>query len=73
MVTASDPSGQLYYLNGLAAGKYSDNSNYKNISTVQIDDEKMNNTLKALSNGQPFTPVKKDISFAIDKGMELCK
>ena len=73
MVTAADTNGQLYYLNGIAADKYSKNSNYKNISSIQIEDEKMNNMLKKLSNGQTFTPVKKSVDFAINKGLELCK
>lgn len=72
MVTATDSKGQHYYLNGLASGRYSQDSNYKDISTIQIDDVEMNKVLKTVSNGQPFTPVKKSISFATNKGLELC-
>lgn len=70
-VYAYDDKGNLYPLNGIAKSKFQGKPNVKDVSTIQLDDEEFNKMFKGMSEGEPFTPVKKDISFAIDEGMKM--
>lgn len=63
----------IYPLNGLATAKFKNNEKVRNVSEIQLDDNKANQVLEKISNGKPYTKVKKSIYFAVEEGSKFCK